>query len=191
MHCSWRLQLVIVASVPNMYWYIHYIYIYIHTCVYTHIHIKAYRYLYMHACVRVYIYIYIHIHTHIHTFVYTYMRTYNLCLTFKLYMNTLGVCMCQLNTYYRCRLLYHYAGQLCWRQLALDQGRKGQVNIRTRMRTLGFHNFNLRILNLRVSNANKLIVDVCFTRCRILTCQGLRPKKQDEMSEVDSMQTRT
>ena len=27
-------------------------------------------------------------------------------------------------------------------------------------RTVGFHNFNLRIFNLRVSNPDKLIVDV-------------------------------
>ena len=29
--------------------------------------------------------------------------------------------------------------------------------------TVGFHNFNLRIFNLRVSNPNKLIVDVFLT----------------------------
>ena len=51
--------------------------------------------------------------------------------------------------------------------------------------TVGFHNFNLRILNLRVSNPNKLIVDVCLTRCRISMCQGLGPKKHDEISEID------
>ena len=45
---------------------------------------------------------------------------------------------------------------------------------------VGFHNFNLRIFNLRVSNPNKWIVDVFLTRCRILMCQGLGPKK-DEM----------
>ena len=54
------------------------------------------------------------------------------------------------------------------------------------MHTVGFHNFNLRIFNLRVSNPNKLIVDVFFfTRCRISTCQGLGPKKHDEISEID------
>ena len=42
--------------------------------------------------------------------------------------------------------------------------------------TVGFHNFNLRIFNLRVSNPNKLIVDVFLTRCRISMCQGLGPK---------------
>ena len=35
---------------------------------------------------------------------------------------------------------------------------------------VGFHNFNLRIFNLRVSNPNKLIVDVFLTRCRISMC---------------------
>ena len=43
--------------------------------------------------------------------------------------------------------------------------------------TVGFHNFNLRIFNLRVSNPNKLIVDVFLTRCRISMCQGLGPTK--------------
>ena len=51
--------------------------------------------------------------------------------------------------------------------------------------TVGFHNFNLRIFNLRVSNQNKLIVDDLLTRCRISMCQGLGPKKHDEISEID------
>ena len=51
--------------------------------------------------------------------------------------------------------------------------------------TVGFHNFNLRIFNLRVSNPNKLTVDVFLTRCRISMCQGLGPKKHDEISEID------
>ena len=50
---------------------------------------------------------------------------------------------------------------------------------------VSFHNFNLRIFNLRVSNPNKLIVDVLLTRCRISMCQGLCPKKHDEISEID------
>ena len=52
-------------------------------------------------------------------------------------------------------------------------------------RAVGFHNFNLRIFNLRLSNPNKLIVDVFWTRCRISMCQGLGPKKHDEISEID------
>ena len=51
--------------------------------------------------------------------------------------------------------------------------------------TVGFHNFNLRIFNLRVSNPNKLSVDVFLTRCGISMCQGLGPKKHDEISEID------
>ena len=55
--------------------------------------------------------------------------------------------------------------------------------------TVGFHNFNLRIVNLRVSNQNKSIVDVFLTRCRISMCQGLGPKKHDEISEIDRRRT--
>ena len=51
--------------------------------------------------------------------------------------------------------------------------------------TVGFHTFNLRIFNLRVSNPNKLIVGVFLTRCRISMCQGLGPTKHDEISEID------
>ena len=53
--------------------------------------------------------------------------------------------------------------------------------------TPGFHNFNLRIFNLRVSNPNKFIVDAFLTRCRISMCQSLGPKKHDEISETDHM----
>ena len=55
----------------------------------------------------------------------------------------------------------------------------------SRTATVGFHNSNLRIFNLTVSNPNKLIVDVFLTRCRISMCQGLGPKKHDEISETD------
>ena len=51
--------------------------------------------------------------------------------------------------------------------------------------TVGFHNFNLRIFNLRISNPNKLIVHVCLTRCRISKCQGLGPTKHYEITEID------
>ena len=54
-----------------------------------------------------------------------------------------------------------------------------------RWNTVGFHNFNLRNFNLRVSNPNKVIVDVFLTRCRISMCQGLGPKKHYEISEID------
>ena len=51
--------------------------------------------------------------------------------------------------------------------------------------TVGFHNFSLRIFNLRVSNPDKLIVDVFLTRCRISMCQGLGQQKHDDISEID------
>ena len=50
---------------------------------------------------------------------------------------------------------------------------------------VGFHNYNLRNFNSRVSNPNKLILDVSSTRCRISMCQGLGQKKHDEISEID------
>ena len=43
--------------------------------------------------------------------------------------------------------------------------------------TVGFHNFNLRIFNLRVSNPNKLIVDVVFDTMSDFNVPGSRPKK--------------
>ena len=54
--------------------------------------------------------------------------------------------------------------------------------------TVGFHNFNLRNFNLRVSNPSKLIVDAFLTRCRISMCQSLGPKKHDEISEIDRIE---
>ena len=38
------------------------------------------------------------------------------------------------------------------------------------IRTVGFHNLNLRIFDLRVSNPSKPIVDVCLTRCTTYAC---------------------
>ena len=43
--------------------------------------------------------------------------------------------------------------------------------------TVGFHNFNLRIFNLRVSNPNKLIVDVLFDTMSDFNVPGSRPNK--------------
>ena len=59
-----------------------------------------------------------------------------------------------------------------------------KVRGRAALSTVGFHNFNLRIFNSRVSNPSKLIVDVFLTRCRISMCQGLGPKKHDEILEI-------
>ena len=46
-----------------------------------------------------------------------------------------------------------------------------------RYHTVGFHNFNLRIVNLRVSNPNKLIVDVFVDTMSDFNVPGSRPKK--------------
>ena len=43
--------------------------------------------------------------------------------------------------------------------------------------TVGFHNFNLRMFNLRVSNPYKLIVDVFFDTMSDFNVPGSRPKK--------------
>ena len=53
--------------------------------------------------------------------------------------------------------------------------------------TVGFHNFDLRMFNLRVSNPNKLVVDVfVLTRCRVSSmCQGLGPNEHDDISEIE------
>ena len=43
--------------------------------------------------------------------------------------------------------------------------------------TVGFHNFNLRIFNSRVSNPNNLIVDVFFDTMSDFNVPGSRPKQ--------------
>ena len=42
---------------------------------------------------------------------------------------------------------------------------------------VGFHNFNLRMFNLRVSNPNKLIVDVFLDTTSDFNVPGSRPNK--------------
>ena len=43
--------------------------------------------------------------------------------------------------------------------------------------TVGFHNFNLRIFDLRVSNPNKPIVDVLFDTMSDFNVPGSRPER--------------
>ena len=69
----------------------------------------------------------------------------------------------------------------------LQQTHLEQTHLEAPKYTPGFHNFNLRTFNLRVSNPNEVIVDVFLTRCRISMCQGLGPKKHDEISEIDGI----
>ena len=42
--------------------------------------------------------------------------------------------------------------------------------------TVGFHNFNLRIFDMRVSNPNKLIVDDLFDTMSDFNVPGSRPE---------------
>ena len=55
--------------------------------------------------------------------------------------------------------------------------------------TVGFHNFNLRIFNLRVSNPKKLIVDVFVDTMSDFNVPGSRLKKHDDISEIDRTRT--
>ena len=52
--------------------------------------------------------------------------------------------------------------------------------------TGGFHNFNLRIVNLRVSNPDNLMVDVFFWHDVGFQCARVSAQqKRDEISEID------
>ena len=54
------------------------------------------------------------------------------------------------------------------------KGKGGQMEEES---AVGFHNFNLRIFNSRVSNPNKLIVDVFVDTMSDFNVPGSRPKK--------------
>ena len=110
----------------------------------------------VHTCMYVYMYVYIYIYI----FFYVYIHIHDIYIyTYPLYLP--------------------------------DQGKPPNFSARgffvvRILTTVGFHNFNLRIFNLRVSNPDKLIVDILFlTRCRISMCQGLSQQKHDEISEID------
>ena len=111
----------------------------------------------------IYIYIYTYIHTHIYTCHY--------------------IISCH-DILYHIVLHYIYVS-LYSARVTLIRIHAHRLRARSGEQTVGFHNFNLRIFNLRVSNPNKSIVDVFLTRCRISMCQGLGPKKHDEISEID------
>ena len=56
--------------------------------------------------------------------------------------------------------------------MSLDKGK-----LTVQYATVGFHNFNLRNFKLRVSNPNKLIVDVFVDTMSDFDVPGSRPKK--------------
>ena len=126
--------------------------------VYVYAYVYAYVYVYVYVCLYMHMYMYIYIYIYICIYIYIYRYTY----TFIRYMYTTRV-----------------VGNSNSRKQEQSAPRCPQRP------TVGFHNFNLRIFNLRVSNPSKLIV-VVLTRCRISMCQGLGPnKKHDEISEID------
>ena len=111
-----------------------------------------------------YIYIYICICIHIFTYTYTYVYMY-----LYIYIYTY-ICISPR------RLHSHHKHTEIQRQTAPYS-------------TVGFHNFNLRIFSLRVSNPNKLIVDVCFVDTMSgFNVPGSRPKHHDEILEIDHIE---
>ena len=116
----------------------------------------------IHVCTYIYIYIYVYVHIYIYIYIYVY--------TIYIYIYT-----------YYTHSTYIYVHTVFPRLVRLEvlagDPRPGN--------TVGFHNFNLRIFNLRVSNPNKFIVDAFLTRCRISMRQSLGPKNHDEISEID------
>ena len=109
-----------------------------------------------------------------HTYVYTYLRTFlmYICIHICIYAYTHTYNYTTNNNVYIHIYIYIYIHTHSY----LFRGSHGLTAGLLSDGTVGFHNFNLRIFNLRVSNPNKLIVDVFLTRCRISMCQGLGPK---------------
>ena len=119
-------------------------------------------------CIHIYVYVYIYICM----YVYTYMYMYNTYIHIYIYIYT---------------YTYHPPPRSAFVEGATRQG-SGDRAAQCVTNTVGFHNFSLRIFNLRVSNPDNLIVDAFLTRCRISMCQGLGPKRHDEISEIDRRQ---
>ena len=136
----------------------------------------------------VFVYIYIYIYTYIFIYLFVYLHT---CVNIRLYIyiyihNDKGHLGCAAAHVRPQRRGLRHLGQ----QRVQDfEGEKMLLFVPAfSTHAVGFHNLNLRIVDLRVSNPNKLIVDVFLTRCRISMCQGLGPKKHDEISEIDREQ---
>ena len=141
----------------------------------------------IHTCVHIYIYtyIYIYIYIYIYTVLFT-VRRKACCIELPvyiiLYYTTLNVDY-TIVLYYVTQH-YYYAAALSYLNYISKYISVNYIImyictiiIQSYCITVGFHDFNLLIFNLRVSNPNKLIVDVFLTRCRISTCQGLGRQK--------------
>ena len=105
---------------------------------------------------------------------------YTLAARRKLYSHTYVNCIVLLMNYivYVISKLYSHTYELhsLYARGAEDPGRQ-QLGPAGERRSVGVHNFNLRIFNLRVSNPNSLIVDVLFDTMSDLDVPGSRPNK--------------
>ena len=126
----------------------------------TYIYIYIYIYIYVHTYIYIYIYTYC-IYTHIHTYIYIYIHTHT--------------CVYDVVILY----IYIYIYVLCCLQKAARSPCASSTprTLPSRASTVGFQNVNLRIFNLRVSNPNKLIVDIFVDTMSDFNVPGSRPKK--------------
>ena len=133
-----------------------YMYIYIYT------HICRERYVYVCVCMCMYVYVYIHIHIHIHIYlslsIYIYTHTYAYVHLSCAYWWLMNIAIGTLHSH-----------EISCLAMSVVEA--------TTARTFGFHNFNLRIFNLRVSNPIKLLVDTFFDTVSDFNVPGSRPKK--------------
>ena len=87
------------------------------------------------------------------------------------------MCMCMHTHIHICRYNDIIDSNHNWHIITLDRCTESFCKPLVPNSTVGFHNFNLRNFNLRVSNPSKLIVDVCFFDTMLdFNVPGSRPK---------------
>ena len=150
--------------------------------IYIYISLSVSLSLYMYMYIYIYIYIWYDI---IWEFDYDFTNYITIITTITTIITLITVLLQLLSSLLLLLLLDYYHSRGAWMLLEPGALRSLLSFPSTDCSAVGFHNFNLRIFNLRVSSPNKLMVDVFLTRCRISMCQGLGPKKHDEISEID------
>ena len=126
-----------------------YIYIYTYISISVSISLSLSLYIYIYKHIYIYIYIYIYISLSLYIYIYIYIYTHDVPYPLKAAEALEGV----------------------QGEQRPEEGLGGIFG------AVGFHNFNLRIFNLRVSNPNKLIVDVFFDTMSHFNVPGSRPNK--------------
>ena len=143
--------------------------------------------MYTHICVYIYIYIYVYVYIYIYIYIYTYIMIY-----IYIYIYVYIICKNQQNKHksvrpgpvrrpapwrvfgclmrYLMLFLHLYSFSIAFHFISCPL-------ISFHYITVGFHDFNLRIFNLRVSNPNKLIVDVFVDTMSDFNVLGSRAKK--------------